>query len=129
MPLSLDRSTFQIVSIGFNNQTVQVPAGRQSFSVVTSVLTDPNPVRVSVALDPITGVVTWDMKSENSVTHAFPDDPFAGFLPPNDATHRGEGFVSFVVRPRVNLATGTALVNKADIVFVGGEAGAVPQAF
>ncbi|MBM4050532.1 MAG: hypothetical protein FJ279_36010, partial [Planctomycetes bacterium] len=44
-------------------------------------------------------------------------DPIAGFLPPNDDTHRGEGFVSFVVRPKGALPTGTEIRNQARIVF------------
>ncbi|GEM_PF-5993727 len=42
---------------------------------------------------------------------------FAGFLPVNDATHRGEGFVSYIVRSIAGKATGTRLDNSASIVF------------
>ena len=52
----------------------------------------------ALSLDPATGVVTWNVKSEDPVTHDFPEDPFAGFLPPNDATQRGEGFIVEVKR-------------------------------
>ncbi|MCY2990023.1 MAG: dockerin type I domain-containing protein [Planctomycetota bacterium] len=117
LPADLDWSTFQIVSLGFNNQTINVPAGRQSYSVVTSVPTDPNPVRVSVSLNPVTGLVTWDVKSEDPLTHDLPEDPFAGFLPPNGASHQGEGYVTFTIRPKAGLATGTVLANRAAIVF------------
>ncbi len=117
LPDELDWSTFEIVSLGFNQQTVYVPAGRQSYSGVASVSTDPNPVRISAALDPATGIVTWTLRSEDPTTRTLPEDPWAGFLPPNSASHQGEGYVSFTIRPQAGLATGTAIVNQAEIVF------------
>jgi hypothetical protein len=46
-----------------------------------------------------------------------PDDPLAGFLPPNDDSGRGEGHVSFSIRPRADLLDGTVISNQANIVF------------
>lgn len=117
LPDNLDWSTFEIVSLGLNQQTVNVPAGRQSYSSVASVSTDPNPVRIRAALDPATGIVTWSLSSEDPTTRTLPEDPWAGFLPPNNASHQGEGYVSFTIRPKAGLATGTAIVNQAEIVF------------
>jgi hypothetical protein len=41
----------------------------------------------------------------------------AGFLPPNDPTSRGEGFVSYRVKARPALSTGTQITALANIVF------------
>jgi hypothetical protein len=49
---NLDWSTFELRQIGFNDVTIDVPPGLQSYTATTQVSTDPNPVRVIVALDP-----------------------------------------------------------------------------
>ncbi|MBM4094418.1 MAG: hypothetical protein FJ276_34170 [Planctomycetes bacterium] len=54
-------------------------------------------------LDPATG---W-----------LPEDPFLGLLDPNDATRRGEGYVSYLVRPKSGLPSGTRIDNEARIYF------------
>lgn len=113
----LDWSTVQLSQIGFNNAVVNVPPGLQSYSALTSVTTDTNPVRVTAALNPGTGMITWTMQSEDPVTGSLPRDPLAGFLPPNDATHRGEGFITFSVMPKSGSANGMVIRNQASIVF------------
>jgi hypothetical protein len=40
-----------------------------------------------------------------------------GLLYPNDATGRGEGSISYLVRPKAGLASGTVIENRARIVF------------
>ncbi|MBM4025373.1 MAG: hypothetical protein FJ280_08190, partial [Planctomycetes bacterium] len=113
----LDWTTFQLQEIGFNNVPIRVAPGLQSFSSKVNVPTDPNPVRADVALDPDTGQITWTMQSLDPVTGQFPEDPLAGFLPPNDDTHRGEGFVTYTIRPKAGLPTGAEITNQARIVF------------
>jgi RHS repeat-associated protein/uncharacterized repeat protein (TIGR01451 family) len=114
---NLDWSTVRLSQIGFNNVTLNVPSGLQSYSMRTSVLTDPNPVTVSASLNPGTGVLTWTIQSVDPVTGGIPANPLAGFLPPNNASHPGDGFVSFTVKPRAGLANATAITNQASIVF------------
>ncbi len=46
-----------------------------------------------------------------------PPDVTVGFLPPEDGSGRGEGFVSFVVRQKPNLPTGTQIRNVAGVTF------------
>jgi hypothetical protein len=57
------------------------------------------------------------MMSLDPATGGLVADPIAGFLPPNDATHRGEGWLTFAVRPKPGLAAGTEIRNRARIVF------------
>lgn len=59
-------------------------------------------VSVNVAFDRATGQVTWTLRSFDPRTGLLPEDPFAGFLPPNDATGRGDGLANFTVFPRVD---------------------------
>jgi hypothetical protein len=113
----LDWSTVELVAIGFNGVELPLPPGSPFFQGTAAVASDPNPVRVSAGLDAGTGTLTWVMESHDPVTGGLPEDPLAGFLPPNDETGRGEGHLTFSVRPRVGLSTGAVIANKATIVF------------
>jgi hypothetical protein len=113
----LDWSTFALGNIGFAHTIVRVPAGRQVYASYEAVEPDPNPVAVTAALDVATGRVVWRMQSTDLGTGLLPEDPVAGFLPANDETHIGEGFVSFLVRPLADLPDGTQITNRASIVF------------
>jgi hypothetical protein len=65
----------------------------------------------------MTGVVSWRFTSLDPDTGKPPDDPLAGFLPPNVTAPEGEGSVSFTVSPKALLPTGTEIRNRATIVF------------
>jgi hypothetical protein len=116
---NLDWSTVELVSVGFNNVELSIPTGSSYYATTSSVATDPNPVRVEAGLNAETGVITWVIESVDLVTHDLPEDPLAGFLPPNGAEcgHCGEGYVSFWVWPRNGLTEGSMIKNKATIVF------------
>jgi RHS repeat-associated protein len=118
-PLSanLDWSTVQLNQIGFNNVTINVPAGLQSYTGQVNVSTDPNPVKVSASLNTNTGVLTWTMQSVDPATGGTPQNPLAGFLPPNTSTNQGTGFVTYTVSPKIGLGDGAVISNQASIVF------------
>ncbi len=113
----LDWSTFELKTIAFNDARVLVPSGLQRYTTTTQVGTDPYPVSVNVTFQPDTGRIEWLMRSLDTATGDLPEDPFAGFLPPNDASHRGEGSLTYVVRSRPDLTDGTTITNRAVIIF------------
>ncbi len=115
----LDWSTVELVSIGFNKVEISIPPGLNRYKTTSSVATDPNPVHVESSLDAGTGVITWVIESVDLVTGGLPEDPLAGFLPPNkpECDHCGDGHVSFMVWPKAGLASGTTIANQATIVF------------
>ncbi len=114
---NLDWSSFEVMQVAFANTSVAVPAGLRSYQTQTTVANDPNPVRVNVALDTFSGVVNWTIRSVDPVTGGIPEDPLAGFLPPNDITHVGEGYVTYKVSSKAGLPDGTVIQNQASIVF------------
>jgi hypothetical protein len=115
----LDWSTFQFAALHFGERTLVVPdaAGRLHYETDTTVSYDQYPIHVTADFHPDTGVVTWELRSVDPQTGQLPRDLVAGFLPPNDAQNRGAGYVSYSVRPKAGLASGTELRNQADIVF------------
>ena len=72
---------------------------------------------ISASLDKSTGVVRWVFRTIDPETGELPEDPFAGFLPPNRTSPEGEGFVNFTVQPNPSLTTDTQIANLASIVF------------
>jgi uncharacterized repeat protein (TIGR01451 family) len=74
-------------------------------------------VDITAVLDPDTGKITWTMKVIDTATGQFPEDAEAGFLPPENGTGRGQGHVTFSIRPRASVADGTVITNSASIVF------------
>jgi hypothetical protein len=114
---NLDWSTFELKTIAFNDARIAVPPGLQRFSTTARVGSDPNEVTVDVSFDSTTGRITWLLRSRDANTGDLPEDPFAGFLPPNDAAHRGEGSFTYTIRPKLGLADGTQIRNQATIIF------------
>jgi RHS repeat-associated protein len=114
---NLDWSTVELNQVNFNNVTLTIPDGTQTYRSQATVSTDANPVSVVAALDPASGIITWTMQSVDPVTGGTPANPLAGFLPPNGASNAGVGSVVFTVRPKTGLTNGTAIANQASIVF------------
>jgi hypothetical protein len=112
-----DWSSFELRTVAFNDARILVPPGLQRYTTTTRVGTDPHDVAVDIRFQPDTGRVEWRMWSVDPTTGDLPEDPYAGFLPPNDATHRGEGSLTYVIRPKPGLMDGEALTNRAVIVF------------
>lgn len=113
----LDWSTFQLLDFGFNGKVFTDALGQQGYRGVHEVSSDPNPVRVDISLDPLTGLLRFEATSFDPLTQDYPANPFAGFLPPNDDTGRGEGFLKFSIWPKSGLSDGTRIENEARIVF------------
>ncbi|MFO0938840.1 MAG: Ig-like domain-containing protein [Gemmataceae bacterium] len=117
----LDWTTFEFGTIRMGSSTaIPVASGQQHLALsVGYVNQDGSPLRVDVdaSINSATGLVTWTFRSLDPETGDFPFDPFAGFLPPNDNTGRGEGSVSYTVRAKSGLATGARLDAQASIVF------------
>ncbi len=118
---NLDWSTFQFTSLGFGDNIIDVPAANGHFFQTAVPMTyngETFDVQIQLSLDLATGLVTATFQSLNPETD-LPPDALSGFLPPEDGTGRGEGFISYVVSPKPNLSTGTEIRNVAAIVFDG----------
>jgi RHS repeat-associated protein len=118
---SVDLSTFQLQSIGWGNEVLSVPPGLTSYSTRVSYV-QPNTgktilVDASAVLDLRTRTLTWTFATLDPTTLDSPADALGGFLPPDNATGQGTGFVSYAVDPVSGLASGTAIDATASVVF------------
>ncbi len=114
-----DLSTFQLGPVNFGGHTATPPAGLRQWTTDVDMRPANNLiVRISAGLDETTGVVTWTLTSLDPATMQPPEDPLAGFLPPNTEANApaGEGGVLFTVMPK-RPSTGTEIRNGARIVF------------
>jgi RHS repeat-associated protein len=119
---NLDWTTFQFTSFNFGSSLNDVPAGLKHYQTTVSFHNpDGSPLNVRVTLDfnQQTGLLTATLDSIDPATGALPLDALAGFLPPNDSTKRGEGFVSYSVQPKAGIPDGTQIVQAGTVYFDG----------
>jgi RHS repeat-associated protein len=115
---SLDWNALEFTEVGFGSTLVPVPTGNHDFRTELPVTENGKDFQVDIELefDPNSGLLQATFDSLDPVT-GLPPDVLTGFLPPEDGTGRGLGHVSFVVKPRAGLATGTAIRNVALVRF------------
>jgi uncharacterized repeat protein (TIGR01451 family) len=120
---SLDWSTFRFLDAAFDDSIV--PAGDDKLQYHTRTTIPDWRTGVSKEwwlditgeIDPVTGVVRWTFRTLDPETGELPEDALAGFLPPEDGTGRGQGHVTFAVRPRADTPKGTRTGSSASIIF------------
>jgi hypothetical protein len=115
---ALDFRTFRVNDFGWGEVYVEL-SGEQSVYHGQIDLPDASGliVDVVVTVNVLTGAVSWTLTTLDPATGDLPMDALAGFLPPNDTTGRGEGFVTYTVRPRRDAASGIPIDAQARIVF------------
>jgi hypothetical protein len=117
----LDTTKFDVTSVlfsevRFGSTVYQLPYADQSIDHVVDLRPVQNLlVRVTANVTP-GGLITWQFQSLDPETLAPPDDPLAGFLPPNQTSPEGEGRVTYSVRLK-SLPSATIVTNKAAIIF------------
>ena len=115
---NLDWSTFQLGAIDFGSTVVNVPAGITSYTTtIDATATLGLFVDVTAGINLSTGKVTWTFTSIDPTTLDLTSNPLAGFLPPDKTPPEGEGSVSYTIKPKANLASGTVVSAQATVVF------------
>ncbi len=113
-----DFSTFSFGPFGYGDNSFFPLNGLKEYTLeIDSLKTEGVLLRVSAKFDTATGIAYWQYITLDTNTMDYPEDPDAGFLPPNKNSPEGEGFVSFNIVPFKTLADNEEINNKAKIVF------------
>ncbi|MFO0875988.1 MAG: RHS repeat-associated core domain-containing protein [Gemmataceae bacterium] len=115
---ALDLDTFALGEIRFGDVVLSPPPGSRHFETTVNLTSNGKLVQVLVeaTLEVETRTFRVAFQTIDPATQ-LPPDVLAGFLPPEDGTGRGQGHISFTVRPLADLPTGTTLRNIALITF------------
>jgi len=125
---NLDWSTFQLGTIGFGHNIVNVPPGLTSYTArVDATATVSVYVGIAANLNLSTGLLTVTFTSLDPTTLDTPSNPLIGFLPPDINPPGGEGYINYTIQPKSGLATGAAVNAQASIVFDTNAPIATPQ--
>ena len=114
----LDWDSFELTEFGFGDILVTVPAGRQYFQTVVEMTYNGRTFEVWIegGINVSTRELFARFMSIDPAT-SLPPDVLTGFLPPEDGTCRGMGHVSYTIRPKRGLPSGTQIRNVAMITF------------
>ena len=116
---SIDPRSFRLGEITFGDTTVTVPANRSHYQAEIDLGSSHGNLKadISAGIDVAHHQAIWSLVAIDPVTNLETQDPTIGLLPPDDATHRGEGHVLYTVKPIVGVATNTVVNNTATIIF------------
>jgi len=116
----LDMNSFELMGFGFGDTRVEAPAGLQTYETrLDSANMDGSELLVDItaSLDTLNRTITWVFDSIDPDTGGAPTGIDDGFLPVNDQSKRGEGYVTFRIRPLPGTEIGSKIFNDADIFF------------
>lgn len=121
---TLDKSKFDFDQFELNNLTIGdsiyfIPPGLGKYTQLVKIkhLNDVD-VLANIKLDTVTGILNCTFLSVDPVTKELIDpSSFLGFLPPNLVPVDGEGSISYSVKIKKDLPSGTIVSNRAGIIF------------
>jgi RHS repeat-associated protein len=115
----LDWATFELTEVGFGEEVIHVPVGLQYFETIVPIVSTSGQaveVHIQAGLRSDTGLFYALFETIDPVNE-LPPDVLTGFLPPEDGTGRGVGYVNFLIKAQPDLPSGTEIRNIADITF------------
>jgi hypothetical protein len=113
----LDWRKFRLSEVAWGDTTIIVPGSPSYWHGTVDLDSLGLLLEIDAGINASTGEAHWYFKTIDPATGQPPVDPFAGFLPPNDSTGRGQGHVSFIIKADPTLPEGTEIKNDATIVF------------
>jgi len=114
----VNRSSLKLGDFGFNNMFFSVPPNTSSYSTRIDLRDSLGFfVDVTAGINVGNNTAFWILQTIDPATGLPPFDPTIGFLPINDSTNKGEGFVSYTVIPKLTTQSGDTIKASASIVF------------
>jgi hypothetical protein len=127
---ALDLRSVRLQRFGFGGRTFEISGSRGQVQRRVDVRDSLGVfVDFNAGIDAQTGELFFSFRSIDPGTGQPPTDPTVGFLPPNDSTGTGEGFVEYTVEPVDTTSSGTEITAQADIVFDQNAAIETPEVF
>ena len=115
LPSTLDESTVEFIEVQVGNKRVALPENTTSLNTTLDLRPElPAVVRIQSEYNAATRTLGVRLSGLDPNTGNYYDP---GFLPPNQTPPQGEGKVVFRIRPRSDAPSGTAIENKAIIIF------------
>ena len=115
---AFDLTTFEFTGAEASNTYIDVPLGKSETTILTDMRPDNDLIlKTEMKLDIDKRIVKVVYSSLDTLSYEPTLDVFAGFLPPNDNTHRGEGHFSYRVKLKDDVADGYVVKNQAHIFF------------
>jgi hypothetical protein len=113
---NLDLRKFRVGEIAFGDTVITVPES-QSFYHTTVSLDSGLALEIDAGVNVTNGEAHWYFKTIDPATGEIPLDPLAGFLPPDDETGRGKGYVKFTIKSNPWIESNSTISNSATIIF------------
>ncbi|NTV66052.1 MAG: hypothetical protein HGA65_21300 [Oscillochloris sp.] len=123
----LDWTTLRFLDIGYGERQLAIDESGLAFArrdlppagdaVLAGSAEGQLAIDAAGSIDPASGRLVWRLQVIDTATGDLPADPHAGFLPPEDGSGRGQGYVTFAIKPRPGLSLGSSVRNTASIVF------------
>ena len=121
MPLhaKADIANFAVGTFGFGSHIFAVEGNYATYQQRLDLAEDMGLyVDVVAGIDVVTNEAFWIFESIDPATDLPPQGTQEGFLPINDESHNGEGFVTFTISPKASACvTGDVVTAMASIVF------------
>jgi hypothetical protein len=125
---TLDKTKFDPATLVFTLASVgtqSISLASNGFSAIGSIdlrPAVPHIARINAIVDTGTGIIQWQVQTIDTLTGQETADPLAGYLPPNNNTHWGEGSFTYTIKLRPSVQQGDTIRNKASIIFDANEA-------
>jgi hypothetical protein len=127
---NLNWGSFRLGNFGFGGLTFTVPANTAYYQTrIDLTQTRGYYVDVTATIDESTGIATWVFDTVSPATGLHPLNPTIGFLPADDSSGAGEGFVNYTIQASPSAPTGTVINAQATVTFDTQPPLATPQIF
>ncbi|HAB17422.1 MAG TPA: hypothetical protein DCE44_13340, partial [Verrucomicrobiales bacterium] len=115
---NLNWASFRFTSAGFGDTILVPEQSAPSFERILPVTIQDKTfdVHFEISLNRVTGLVRTVFRSIDPQT-SLPPEVLTGFLPPEDGTGIGQGFIEYLIEPRADLPTGAEIRNIGLISF------------
>jgi hypothetical protein len=118
LPDGLRPQSFVLTEFGFGDTIIKVePTNRLTLRIPLGKKYNSQILDLVAGIDAVNNRAFWRFSTIDPETSNLTQDPLNGFLPPNDSTGIGEGFVRYEISLDPAVEGGSEILNQAEIIF------------